>query len=207
MYQEYLAEVSKMDTNKTIVVCLIFFVAIVLIGILVFLEMRSYYFEAGSLVALIFSLGLVLSFAVLIKYSANLDKVKNSYEEKAATEWVVVSKESLSSMNMMDGTTIEGSGNFFVSRLSGGSFTDYKYVVKTENGFQLRTVSKQYANLKENQIFIKEESSVVSPKIIYEKEQYTEEGFNKLFDKKNTRLTFVVPKGTVRTGFDSESIQ
>ncbi|MCA5014553.1 MULTISPECIES: hypothetical protein [unclassified Enterococcus] len=98
-------------------------------------------------------------------------------------------------------------GFSFYKQSTAKDFIDYRYVIKTENGYQLRTLSKQYPGLSEGEIYIQEKAETVSPKIILEQRQYKEKEFNKVFGSGEKRVIFIVPEGTVQTKFEEGVIK
>lgn len=215
MYQEYLDEINKVPTfslTQIIIWVLIFFTAALLLWVLYsdgVLEIEHVMPVVAVLV--FFGVGCRL-------YQNDLkSNILKEYKEKAPMEWVVKGQALLCTMSTENQSTFQAESGIFVSRISSDNFTEYKYVVKTEQGYQLRSLSNEYPSVSESEIYIKEEPSDISPKIIFEEREYVEKEFVELFESKSVfdrlvgskdqRVTFVVPKGTVVTNFEKGSIK
>ncbi|MBO0441534.1 hypothetical protein [Candidatus Enterococcus ikei] len=210
MYQEYLSEIDKVPLFSVgEIILLVLCASVVLLLFVFFLHEGTFYaghfsFQAFILVFL-FCIGIVVLSTLKQNYAIN--HIKESYKKKVPIEWVTKSEEDLYSMDVQDKYELQGSGGIFLNQISSKDFTDYRYVVKTENGYQLRTLSKQYSGVSEEDIYIQEKPETVSPKIILEQHQYKEKEFNKVFDADEKRVIFVVPEGTVQTKFEEGVIK
>lgn len=210
MYQEYLREIDKVPLFSVggivvLVLCVIFVFALLVASIhadthaLASLELQ--------LIFMVFLVGFGVFVFSSFKQNNAIEHIKESYKQKVPIEWITKSEENLYSMNVQEKVELQGSGGIFLNQISSKDFTDYRYVVKTENGYQLRTLSKQYPGLSEGDIYIQEEAKTVSPKIILEQYQYKEKEFNKVFGVGEKRVIFVVPEGTVQTKFEEGVIK
>lgn len=200
MYQDYLEEVKKVPDLTLGQILLLVVVILLGVGLVILMDM----FELFPLIFLIATGILVYS---LVSQSSKLKTVEDKYREAAPSEWVKKTEDNLYSMNVQEKVELHGSGGIFLNQISSKDFTDYRYVVKTENGYQLRTLSKQYKGLSEGDIYIQEKPETVSPKIILEQHQYKEKEFNKVFGAREQRVIFVVPEGTVQTKFEEGVIK
>lgn len=210
MYQDYLNEIDNVPLFSSLgLFLLILCIIIVVLLVTVFLLHGTYEFKtvASDLLGGFCLLGVAISFLSLFIQDNKINQIEESYKQKALVEWVIKTEENLYSMNVQEKVELQGSGGIFLNQLSSNGFTDYRYVIKAENGYQLRTLSKQYPGLSEEDIYIQEKPETVSPKIIFEQRQYKEKEFNKVFDTEGKRVTFIVPEGTVQTKFEEGVIK
>lgn len=210
MYQEYLSEIDKVPLFSAGEIAMLIFCVCVVISLIAF-SLYERMYDASMLALEVFCLVFLLGSSIvglsLLKQNYAINDIKDSYKKKVPIEWVTKSEEDLYSMNVQEKVELQGSGGIFLNQISSNDFTDYRYVVKTENGYQLRTLSKQYKGLSEGDIYIQEKPETVSPKIILEQHQYKEKEFNKVFGAREKRVIFVVPEGTVQTKFEEGVIK
>lgn len=200
MYQEYLAEIEKFHFLSPIPLLIIsIFIAVIVVPVLNLFIFR--YVEGELIVFLGLSIGCLVFLVGSRIEQEKVAEIEKNYKSKAPTEWVVIQEESLYSMKIQEKSTLNGSREYFVSLISMDEITDYKYTIKTEQGYQLRTLSKQEKELQEDDIFVKEEQANIQPKLIIEQRQYKEAAFNKVFTTSSKRVTFVVPEGTISNEF------
>lgn len=200
MYQDYLEEVKKVPDLTMKQIFLLVIVILLGVGLVIIMDTLE-------LVPLIFLVAMGILINAFFGQSIKRQTIEDKYREAAPTEWVIKTEENLYSMNVQDKVELQGSGGIFLNQLSSNDFTDYRYVIKAKNGYQLRTLSKQYPGLSEEDIYIQEKYETVSPKIIFEQRQYKEKEFNKVFDTEGKRITFIVPEGTVQTKFEEGVIK
>ncbi|WP_429951641.1 hypothetical protein [Enterococcus sp. AZ101] len=177
MYQDYLEEVKKVPDLTLGQILLLVIVILLGVGLVILMDM----FELFPLI-FIFAMGILIY--SLFAQSSELKAIEDKYREAAPSEWVKKKEDNLYSMNVQDKVKLQGLSGIFLNQISSNDFTDYRYVVKTENGYQLRTLSKQYKGLSEGNIYIQEKPETVSPKIILEQHQY----------KKKNSIKFLVPE-------------
>ncbi|OJG99203.1 hypothetical protein RV18_GL002357 [Enterococcus termitis] len=143
-------------------------------------------------------------------YNATSKKeLKADFKEHLSIVWKEESKEELYSLGTETSQKTSGELVFFIGRISTDSETDYRYVVSTEQGYQLRTLSKQVDNFSEKNVYVKE-SNDDKPFLMIEKQSYEDERFNSIFGEYflfsgstfKDRYTFTVPVGTVKTEFN-----
>jgi len=210
MYQEYLSEIDKVPLFPMwliVLLSVVIFAAIFLVVRGLFYDPLFWWIDGLQLLFLVFLLVCGTGGLSIYKQKKEIDHIKETYKQKAPIEWVTKSEENLYSMNVQEKVELQGSGGIFLNQISSNDFTDYRYVVKTEKGYQLRTLSKQYSGLSEEDIYIQEKPGTVSPKIILEQHQYKEKEFNKVFGAGEKRVIFVVPEGTVQTKFEEGVIK
>lgn len=141
--------------------------------------------------------------------STNKKELEQDFKEHLPLVWKEESNEELYSLGTETSQKTSGELVFFIGRISTDSETDYRYVVSTEQGYQLRTLSKQVDNFNEKDVYVKE-SNDTKPSLMIEKQSYEDERFNSIFGEYflfsgstfKDRYTFTVPVGTVKTEFN-----
>lgn len=199
MYQEYTEELANIPQPSVLVICLLFFIigffALSIISYVLYMIFDEAPFVLSFLIWLTISCILLSGF--ISWQEEKLAEAANRYKEKAPIEWVLKQEEQLYPLAT---PSDDSTGTIFVNQLFNSKPIDYMYMVKTASGYQVKTISEQFEDLKENDLFIQEEGPDTVPKIIIEQQTYKEKAFNKVFKPTKKRVIFVVPKGTVSIG-------
>lgn len=226
-YENYVSKMNQLTMNAylsrefpklifwLVVSVIALFIAFLLLTLLVNKKITRFSLMKISAITLEWAgaVGLFLVFIFVINgfsyNSTSKKELKQDFKEHLPLVWKEKSNEKLYSLDTKTSQKTSGELVFFVGRISTDSETDYRYVVSTEQGYQLRALSKQVYNFNEENVYVKE-SNEGNPSLVIEKQSYEDERFNSIFRDYSffsdsmfkDRYTFTVPVGTVKTEFN-----
>lgn len=180
-------------------------------AIFMYSSKREYSFNSffENAVSLFFVFAIVFTIFSFVLSRSEKGVIYRDYKANVPLVWKEESKEQLVSLDTEGKQDIEHSGSFFLYQVSSSNSIDYQYVVKTDYGYQMRSLSDEWSFSKD-EIFLKENDDS-TPSLILEVYGYEDERFESVFTSssffdlvlstKERRCTFVVPTGTVKTHF------
>lgn len=210
-YENYLSEIEAASTKTVffnyLPLAITVFV-ICLIGVAFYVKQEKTkkwysFFVFSSICA--FSIFIVSFFGSLLLSNRNTSMIYDEYKQNLPIVWKEEKTESLFSLNTESQEQTDVAGVFFLYQVSSSKSTEYQYVLETEQGYQLRSLSDDW-RISKDQIFLKEDDNT-KPCLLVEKQGYEDERFDPIFDRGflfsqyDRRCTFIVPTGTVKTQF------